>query len=477
MPITDTAAGWDRRIESWTKVRDAIEGEEQIKEKGSLYLPRPGGMKLRDYASYKTRASFYAVADRTLRGLVGLVFRVEPVITLPPALAGLSEAMSPEGYDSRQLIRESLRETLSIGRLGLLVDMPQTGSPNALPYIATWRAEEIFNWEEGIDPVSGVRMLTRVCAIEEPAIQDGEEVARIRELYLEDGVYHQRVWMQVTTQTSIRKTSVIGSMFFDGFDSFEAGPVLTPTMNGAPLPFIPFIFVNTFDLRPTTEKAPFLDLVNVNLAHYRNSADYEMALHMIGSPTPYAFGMKKEERPTTVGPSQIWHSSAKDVKVGMLEYTGQGVATLRNAMQDKEDRMAVLGARLVRSDNERDNVTAETTRLEAREETSVLMGGTETVELAFRKALQWAASFKGIDPGSVNVKLNRDFVDTRLSAGDLEALVSAWQAGAFSRRVLHSNLQRGEIMPADLTVEEMEAEVQKEMDIRAARELEKEPAE
>lgn len=47
-----------------------IKGEDRLKQQGQLYLPRPEGMSAQAYADYVKGASFYAVAERTLRGMV-----------------------------------------------------------------------------------------------------------------------------------------------------------------------------------------------------------------------------------------------------------------------------------------------------------------------------------------------------------------------------------------------------------------------
>lgn len=475
--ITETSPGYDRRIGQWTKVRDVLEGEDQIKDREVIYLPRPRGMKKVDFANYLQRANFYAVADRTLRGLTGLVFRVDPVINLPGRMQRLVEFASPEGYDLDQLVRESLREVLSLGRYGLLVDLPEETDQDTVPFFATWRAEEIYRWEEVVDPATGIRNVTRVVVREEPSVAGTLEEQIVREMYIdEDGIYKIQKWRQVqseTTSAGYRTAAGITSVnyIYGSYEKF--GPVIIPKRFNQPLRRIPFIFINPYDLRARADKPPMLDLANVNLGHYRNSADYETALHVIGSPTPYVFGVKDDSVPKTIGPFQIWHAQAKDVRVGMLEYTGQGVATIRLAMRDKEDRMAVLGARLIRSDGaERENVTAETTRLEAREETSVLLSAAKTVEKAYTRALRFAALWVGVNPDSVELRLNRDFVETRLSAQELTALVQSWQNQALSDESLHFNLQRGEIVPPDRTFEEEKASIEKSAEERQKKAME-----
>lgn len=452
--VTETSAGYERRIRQWRKVRDAIEGEERIKDRGTLYLPKPRGMHRTDYANYVERGNFYGVADRTLRGLTGLVFRVDPVLELPDKLEPLRGSMTSEGFTANQVLREGVREILSLGRYGVLVDMAAAPSATGLPYLATYKAEDIFRWEERT--IDGQRKLVRVVVREEEETSDEETRVILRELAIEDGVYVQRVFEEVETERDGRSTAQISRNEDTDFISGQfqqVGEDVIPRVQGRPFSDIPFWFVNVYDLRPRTDKPPMLDLVHVNLAHWRNSCDYEHGLYLTGNPTPFVFGIPKQDKPKAIGAGTIWHSENKDVKAGFLEFTGQGLEPLRQGMRDKEDRMAELGARVIK-DVERDNVTAETTRLQTRAETSILVAGVDSVTEAFQKALEFAAFWAGADQSEVSLGLNSDFIETRLGPEELKALVASWQTGAISRQTLHEQLQEGEIIPPDRSLDQ-----------------------
>ncbi len=453
--ITDTHPEYDRRRVQWRKVRDALEGEERIKERGAKYLPRPRGQKKPDYQNYLSRASFYGVADRTLRGLAGLVFRIEPTIKLPPTLEPLRETMTSEGFSAVQMLREGTCETLSLGRYGILVDMPQNPDVNNIPYLATYKAEDIYRWEERFDPGRGIRRVTRVVLREEPEVEGDDETTMLRELFLDrlTGPYMQRVWEKVTSEDG-RGTLTTSS---DGeiiSGDYQIVAEFMPTVQGQPFDFIPFWFVNVFDQRPRPQKPPFSDMVNMNLSHYRNSADYEQSLFLTGQPTPYVFGIPKEDKPASMGSGALWWSSSKEVVVGLLEFKGQGLKELRTAISDKEERMAALGARLINDFKPPENVASETLRLMNRSETSVLIAGVQTLENTVERALQFAAFWAGADPGAVDISMNTDFIETRLSPEELTSMVAGWQMGAYSKQTLHEQLQRGEIIPPDRTLEE-----------------------
>jgi hypothetical protein len=452
LSVTDASPDWELRIPEWRKVRDALDGEDAVKARGAEYLMKPRGMKPIDYTNYKGRAMFYGVADRTLLGLTGLVFRVEPEVALPGRLTPLVESLTPEATPVRDALHEAVSEVLSLGRYGLLVDLPEGETTDALPYVATYRAEDVFRWEEtlgrGADGAFK-RRLVRVLLRERPTTANGETEILVRELIIQDDVYVQNVYVETASEDTL------AVLRFDeptlaGW--FRLRDTVTPRVAGRTLTEIPFIFINPMDQRARTVKPPMLDLVVVNFAHYRNSADHENALYLTASPTPFIFGVEESKVPKGIGSGVIWWSSSHDTRAGMIEFEGKGLAAQQKAMLDKENLMAALGARLI-ADVRRENVTAETTRLQSRAETSVITAVVASVESGFRRAFAIAAGWVAAGAAEIVLKINRDYIETRLSANELREVVAGWQAGAYSRQTLHENLQRGEIVPPERTVE------------------------
>lgn len=69
-------------------IADCIAGERAVKHRKTKYLPQPNPddvspANVARYEAYLTRAVFYNVTQRTLSGLVGEVFRRDPVAELP----------------------------------------------------------------------------------------------------------------------------------------------------------------------------------------------------------------------------------------------------------------------------------------------------------------------------------------------------------------------------------------------------------
>ncbi len=461
LDITEESEEYEERLPQWRKVRDAMAGEDRIKERGTEYLPKPSGMKdPRKFTAYKNRSSFYDVADRTLSGLEGLVFRVEPVVKVPKVLEPMLKDVTPAGVPIQVMLHEAVREVASMGRYGQLVDLPRGPSLSALPRISTYLAEDILRWEEQI--VDGSRKPVRVVLREEATVAGSQRTERLVELFLDpaDGFYTMQHWKQKETETTSsrntpRSDRVVEEQVSGDFD--KDGDPIKPQMAGKKLEDIPFTFINTTHLRPRTEKPPFIPMVNMALAHYRNSADYENALFMACQPQPWAVGVTAEERPRAIGTGGVWFSSNKDAKFGMLEVTGQSIPNQRQAMQDKETRMAILGALLIQEDRQPSNVTAETTRLQTRSQTSVLINTVDSVAAGTERSLRLAAAWMGADPDEVSVGFSKDFIETRLSSDELTALVAGWQGGAYSRHTLHENLQAGEIIPATRSLDDERA--------------------
>jgi hypothetical protein len=94
-------------------------------------------------------------------------------------------------------------------------------------------------------------------------------------------------------------------------------------------------------------------------------------------------------------------------------------------------------------------------------ENSVLSSMSQAVSMGLTRALEWAASWMGVTQ-EVSIDLNRDFMPQQMDAQQMEALLKAWQAGGISSQTLFENLQRGEVIDADRSFEDEQADIQDE---------------
>ncbi|GIT86171.1 DUF4055 domain-containing protein [Roseobacter sp. OBYS 0001] len=426
---------YDTRLAEYNKIRDVIEGEDRLKKQGELYLRRPEGMSQKAYSDYVKGAAFYAVAERTLRGMVGAATRNRPIVELPRRIESMRNVATFDGNTLETLIEDSLREVLSIGRYALLLDFPsQPENSLAVPHISPFNAEAILDWREELH--DGKNKLTMLRLYE-----DNED--------LDDSGVEQHLVLTLEPAYTVRRVHVTRRPTGDGRSQVteeQVGQDIIPTVNGSPLFDIPAVIISAYNLKIDVEKPPFLDLVNVNLAHWRGSADYEHALYRTSQPTPWIAGnVNAENKPEMIGAGAFW-ILPEGATAGMLEFTGAGIAAQKEAMDDKVAQMATLGARMV-YDGKGRNETSDTAKLRHRSELSLLHSSVNMVEAGIVRLLRIAAEWTQPNTADqVSVQINRDFITAQMDPAVLTALLKAWQSGAISHDTFLMNLKKGELM-------------------------------
>ncbi|MGH9339083.1 MAG: DUF4055 domain-containing protein [Acidobacteriota bacterium] len=441
MPVDTARPQYSSALQWWKRCRDASEGSDAIKEAGEDYLPRLSGQTDKEYQSYKDRALWYGFTARTVQALSGAIFRKDPEIAHPESLEPVIKDVTRTGSSLRMLAKTAVEDVILVGRMGLLVERPQAGTAENRTYLAPYAAERIINWKT---VRRGGQEILALVVLEELVEEDGadefetEEITRYRVLRLdEEDRYETQIWREKG-------------------DGHESKLVMTdsfrPIRGGERLDFIPFVFLGTSAVDPEIEKPPLLDLVDANLSHYRSSADLENGRHWTGFPSLALFGFDTEEE-IKVGSSQALVSSQVGADGKFIEFTGQGLGALEKALQDKEQLMAVLGARML-EEKKSFAEASETHRIRQSGEISVLQSISHTLSEGLTKALGWLVWWEGMNEQDVSVALNSDFLDVALTAPEMTALMGLWQSQAISYDTFFFNLKRGEMMPESRTVEE-----------------------
>ena len=140
-----------------------------------------------------------------------------------------------------------------------------------------------------------------------------------------------------------------------------------------------------------------------------------------------------------------------------IEYTGQGLGAVEKALASLERRLAVLGARMIADEN-RQVETLGATQIKRAGENSVMAAIVLAISEAMEKCIAVMADWVGAS-GEVVYQINRDCVPADMDAQRLTALVGAWQSGAISEAELFDVLKRADVIDAEKTLEEHQAEV------------------
>ncbi|AZR93919.1 hypothetical protein BBB39_09155 [Bordetella trematum] len=429
----------------WERCRTALQGQDAVHAAGTKYLPKLAGQDQEEYDAYKGRALFYGATARTEEAMIGMVFRKEPTVTLPSALQPMIADADLAGTPVDTFIEKVTQEVVDVTRVGVLVDYPvasggfmtvgQAQAAGMRPYLATYKAEAIINWRTA--RIRGVSQLVLVVLSETYTEQKdefaAEEKTQYRVLDLADGGYRVRIFRGSLTVPEIE---------------------YTPLMRGQRLPYIPFVLIGRNGESIDPQKPVLLDLVDVNMSHYRGSADYEHALHFTALPTAVVTGHQMQAGETLkIGSAEAWVFGEPDSKAKYLEFSGQGLSSIKESLERKEGMMATLGARIL-APEKRDAEAAETAKIHRAGENSVLGGITLGVSRSLAKAFMWAAEWAGAPAGEVDVQLNTEFFPVGLSAQDLTALVNALQTGAISPETFFDNMRRGGVVQDGVTFEE-----------------------
>ncbi len=440
MPVDKSCEEYDRYYRQWERCRDCYEGGDKIKSEGAKYLPMldthkfdfpdlPNGMSgSAAYEAYKERSVFFNALGRTVDGFTGLVFQKPLMVKASDIITKHTEDVTLAGESIETFAWNMMKESLLTNRYGVLVEMPREERADSRPYWVLFKAEDIINWcYERIDGKDNLVLVVLKDTYED---EDGSDEftpkikPQFRVLQLIDKVYTQSIW---------RKNELKGT-----WEIFESG--ITPTRRKDKLNFIPFEL-------PDLEKPPMLDLADLNIAHYRVTADLKHALHKVALPTPYVCGdlPQGKKGPLVLGSAVAWHLS-KGSSAGMLEVSGGGFAGLREDLQETKREMATLGARLLEESPSSAETFGAVSLRHAGEHASV-RSLTRREEEGLTRILQWHAWWIGPEETpadcKVSVELNKSFLNVTASPAEINLLTSLLQDGKISYKTFYYKLSHG----------------------------------
>ena len=413
---------------------------------------------IKRYEAYLERANFVNYTANTKEGLIGLVFRKETKTETPKSIDYLKNNANGNGLSLDQIIKYATGEVLQTGRIGVLTEYPQADAGltdaqvkalNLRANIVTYPAESIINWRT--TTIGGIKKLSLVVLKEETREIEGfesEEKTQYRVLMLKDGVYVQNIYNE--------DLELLGVTDGDTFNS----DIIPRKASGETWKEIPFSFIGSVNNDEQADKSPLYDIAEINISHYRNSADYEESCFIVGQPT-YVF----------TGLTQTWiKDNFKDgVSVGsrggVLLPQGANGSLLQaqpnqmplEGMREKEKQMIAIGARLIA--DTKGNETAEAAKIRFSGQNSKLGSLLKNVENGFIKCLEWAIDFMGGDY-NITLEINKEFYDATLDPQTIMAAIQLQDRGVIAVSDTRDLLRRGGIIRHDRTDEEISGEAE-----------------
>lgn len=461
MTVAYERTDYANMLVKWQRCNDVCDGQDAVHAAGSAYLPHLKDQSEPEYEAYRDRTPFYNASWRTIVGLQGMLFRKPPKVIVPPTVEPMLDNIDLSGNSLHIFSLEVAEECLKLGRVGIFVDYPDgTQAPtladaqmqNMRPSMRMYRAPSIINWKtQTIQNVTKLSMVVLKEVVDVPVdeFQNKDQIQyRVLDLYPKEGVakpvYRVRIF-EVKTENGITQDVLKGS--------YE------PMIKGANLYDIPFQFVSVDDTSWELDEPPLIDLFDMNLSHYRTTADYEHGCHFTGLPTPVISGFTPENdgQKFYIGSMSAWVFPNAQAKASYLEFTGQGLGSLKSNMDKKEMHMAILGARMLEA-QPKGVESADTAAIHRGGEQSMLSSVAQALSIGFTKALRVFCDFANAT-GECSMELNRDFFPIPMDALTLTAIIAAWQNSAISYESMFENLQAAEIVPLSATAETEQASI------------------
>ena len=449
--VSATHPDYDKALPKWKRCLDFAAGEDAVHAARTTYLPKLKGEDDEDYSTRLARTPFFNATWRTISGLKGMAFRKAPTVVAPASFQPYRDNIDQAGTSLDLWAQDFFQHILTTGRGAALVDFPSVSNPGSMtraqadaqglrPSIQQYKAESITNWR--FTRINNETVLEMITLCESVRVGDDEfdnkqeKRWRVLDLVVVDDVvmYRQRLFKREKEQ------------------DVQIGGDVYPQMNGRPLSRIPVVLFGVDSSRITIDEPPLIDLVNMNWHHYQVSADYEHGCHFSGLPTPFVWGAQLDENESIyIGSKRANVFTNPDGHAEYLEVTSD-FGALRKNLDEKKSEMAVLGARMLESQKTAVE-SAETLKRRGAGEESQLASMADVFSANMTQALRLLALWAGI-PGDVSYQMSSDYGVAGLTAQELTALVSAWQAGAISEQTLFQNLQRGEVVAEGVTFEQ-----------------------
>ncbi len=446
MPVNTPTEEYDEWKERWKRCRDAVAGSDAVKGEETLYLPMIGNpydpLSIEKYKGYLERALFHGYTARAVQGLEGAIGRKDPIIEFPEDKIEMLDHITVDGESLKDFANQVVHEVISVGRFGILVDMPEGSSDIA--YFAGYETENIDHI--GYTKVDGEERLSMVVLREYYDQQDGRDPFKVIKM-----IRYRVLTLDEVSRYKVEVYAQVGKSEDDKF-LLDKDLTVMPTFRGSRLNYIPFICVNPNAKIRGIQKPPILDVVDANMSHYRSSADLENGRHWNGCPTMWGSGIIKDDAgDIVVGSPKAHLFSNENAKLMLLELK-EGLEPLENAMKEKQELIVVLGARLL--EEEKTAVeTAESRRQRQAGENSVLATISINISSFMTKGLIWLAEWSGIS-GDVSISLNTDFVVDQLVAGSMKELRELLMVGDISFETFFYNMKRMELYPEGWSIED-----------------------
>lgn len=450
-----------KRCSQWEIMRDCYEGSDAIKGKGTKYLPmtqrgeRPDAYDRHIYEAFKMRADYTNYVAQIHDVLHGMIENRPAKVDVPNKLLekGFIKNIDLQGNSLDQFISDCVSDCLITGWGGILADIPKVDKKISMsmaenlgirPYLTYYKAESVINWK--YKRVGGIKKLSMV--ILEEDVEDDDIFAhnlskQWRVLRLDNlGRAIQEIYKPAEKENGDAKGDV----------KVSSSVIL---VNGEPIDYIPFITL------PFAEpvKPILYDIALLNIGHYQKTADLNSANHKTTLPmawftghTPEVDKNTGEPVPVTFGQDIVVQLPEPDAKVGILEFSGNGIEHNEASLTRVESQMFVLCSHIISQDKK----TAENQNaisIHRQGEDAKIATYARYISKRFTDAMRIICQWEQLDDSDVNIELNTDYSSMAFDANAVNSIANIFSQGKLPLRSLYYMLQQGGYLEPDMNYE------------------------
>lgn len=439
---TPEIAKWHSR---WKKNRAFVAGEDAVKAKEELFLPKVRSDDGREhYKRHLQNTCFYPATAKIAMGMQGLIERKPAQFeTDSERVRLLAQSITPRNHGLDELARQFVREAIITNYTGLLADHPSRegftnlNAANAdrkgyRPRVALYRGESILEVTEG--PVGLNHQLIHVRLLE-------NEGKRVRQLLInDDGFYEQRIYEADS---------------FGGFDNARFTSSV-PTINGQALTEIPFV-LDTSEGGTCPTPSILESTVDLNLQHYRLSGALSNMTWMTSGPIIVLPGYTREVDAAGNEIDPMWDFGPNGVieikdaiKPEYFTFDPKNSELITKQLEGLKTDLSTLGHSILAPEKAAPEAP-ETVLLRRVAENATLAGFTAGRSATLQKSLTYFARW--VDGSDVRFSLNTDFTPAGITSAQHKELRDDWLNGAIPQAVYLQALKDGEVYPGTLDVE------------------------
>ena len=468
--VTTHHPDYDRHFKQWCRNEDAYKGRVKEGRNAEIYLKKPNicyqsSAKFADNsramqtfeaqqqaaeARYSNdilpNALYFNFTQPTVETLVGAIMRKPPKMTLSSRLAYLEDDVDGKGSSVGQQARETLEMLCVTGRGFLVVDMPRVADASrqdniegkVAPRIKTYTAKNCINWDTITDG-----SLTKLSLIVFEELYKSTLNVFTHEYQPQQLVY--RLDNGAAVFEKYRDGEIVDSDFI--------------MVNGSTTDTLPVFPVGANDNDICPDVAPMTPIVEINLSHYVQYAQYRESIRIAGQPQ-YAIdiGEMSDEDYKKFNPLGFVTGSAipmvtKKGSVNLLQFQANDAAATE--LTNLEKRALSIGAGMLQESS--GNETATAARIRSGAQVARMSAMANNVGDAYYNALVLCDEMMGGNGSEIEFALNDSFFDAELVAQDIVSLSAAIMQGNYTRESLFMQLKQAGHVAEEMTFEEWDA--------------------